>query len=50
MFDIFIIVILVFLSGVAFGLGTMIIVDYYYNKQFRKWKKEREKEGSEEQE
>ena len=44
MMDIFIVVILVFLSGVAFGLGTMIIVDYYYNKQFRKWKKEQEKD------
>lgn len=42
MMDIFIVVILVFLSGVAFGLGTMIIVDFYYNQQFEKWKKKRE--------
>lgn len=47
MFDIFIVVILVFLSGVSFGLGTMIIVDYYYDKQFRKWKREQEEDDDE---
>ena len=44
MWDIFIVVILVFLSGVAFGLGTMLIMDFYYNQQFEKWKKKREEE------
>ena len=44
MWDIFIVVILVFLSGVAFGLGTMLIMDFYYNKQFMKWKKEQEED------
>lgn len=47
MIDILLPALLVFLSGAVFGLGTMLIMDFYYNQQFEKWKKEREKENDE---
>ena len=33
MWDVFFVVLMVFLSGVAFGLGTVIIVEYYHNRK-----------------
>lgn len=42
MWDILIVVLLVFLAGVTFGLGITIIMEFYYNKRWEKWKKERE--------
>jgi hypothetical protein len=45
--DILLPALMVFMSGCLFGLGTMLIMDFYYNKQFEKWKKEREEENDE---
>ena len=39
MMDILIPALLVFLSGAVFGMGTVLIVDWYYMRQ---WKKEKE--------
>ena len=39
MMDILLPALLVFCSGAIFGIGTTMIVDWYY---MRKWKKEKE--------
>ena len=43
MMDILLPALLVFLSGAVFGMGTALMVDWYYTRQ---WKKERETGGS----
>jgi len=43
MIDILLSALLVFCSGAVFGIGTTMIVDWYYTRQ---WKKERETGGS----
>ena len=43
MIDILIPALLVFLSGAVFGMGTVLMVGWYYTRQ---WKKERETGGS----
>lgn len=44
MMDILLPALLVFCSGAVFGIGTTMIVDWYYT---RRWEKERETVGSE---
>ena len=42
MMDILLPALLVFLSGAVFGMGTVLMVDWYYMRQWKKWKEKQD--------